>query len=79
MPELDLSSMQMKGSCNPLLYLKYQGVEQGELAGTSDTESVKANLSTELGMWFQVFNILYNSSDLLTAIMLTTAAFPALG
>lgn len=52
MPELDLSSMQMKGSCNPLIYLKFQGVEQGELAGISDTEAMKANLSTKLGMWF---------------------------
>lgn len=52
MPELDLSSMQMKGSCNPLIYLKYRGVERGELAGVSDVESIKANLSTKLGMWF---------------------------
>lgn len=52
MPELDLSSMQMKGSCNPLIYLKYWGVEHGELAGISDVESINANLSTKLGMWF---------------------------
>lgn len=52
MPDLDLGSMQMKGSCNPLIYLKYQGVEQGELAVISDTESMKPNLSTKLGMWF---------------------------
>lgn len=36
----------MKGSCNPLIYLKFQGAKQVELAGVSDTESRKVNLST---------------------------------